>query len=226
MTGSISQTYLLYRNLGKVLNQKIMDTSLSADVLQKAASLLGIQRGNTLIFREEDETSVLMDFALHDILVDGKRNTIQLYKDTVGWKDELEHKLLDALLSSRTSLFKVFAISHDEYTLYLKDVLQNRDYELPSYEPTMRDLVGTNLVDVNLSQTALPGVLLFTRVVPFEEFSMTGGAGFVFDGQLQRFLSKRCKVLERKIRYEHEPARRYVAFYKLNEQHGLRMRLA
>lgn len=53
--------YKTYRRIGMMLNQKMMKAYLRRDILIKAAGLLGMASGNTLIFDSEDETSVLMD---------------------------------------------------------------------------------------------------------------------------------------------------------------------
>ena len=46
------------------------------------------------------------------------------------------------------------------------------------------------LVDVGLSQTAPFGLVLATRVLTFDDFSMTSGAYRVFDGDLARLVAE------------------------------------
>lgn len=84
MSSSVLQRYTLYRSAGRALHSKIMEKSLREDVLNRAAFLLGIIGGKTILFKNEDETGMLMNFALHDILADGKRSTIEIYRDEVG----------------------------------------------------------------------------------------------------------------------------------------------
>ncbi|UCE73207.1 MAG: hypothetical protein JSV56_09230 [Methanomassiliicoccales archaeon] len=96
--------YKKYRKVGLKLNHKIMDAHLERDVLMKSARLLGIARGDVLLFDTEDETSVLMDFALNDIKVKNK-NIVEIYREKIGWKNMVEKEILDARRSSYTSLF-------------------------------------------------------------------------------------------------------------------------
>ena len=86
-------------------------------------------------------------------------------------------------------------------------------------------IIGTKLGDVNLSQAASLGSLIFARVVPTGEFSMTSGVGFLFSGKLQEFLKRgRHQVTARKVKDVNEAAKRYVAFYGLNRAYGMESR--
>lgn len=76
----IIEKYITYREIGRELNNKIMDTCLDQDMLKNSARLLGIARGNILMFDSEDDTSVLMDFALNEYRVNNK-NAIEIYRE-------------------------------------------------------------------------------------------------------------------------------------------------
>ena len=110
---TIIEKYKTYRKIGMELNHKIMDTCLDRDVFMKSARLLGIVRGDTLIFDSEGEMGVLMDFALNEYRVNNK-NAIEIYREKIGWQNEIEKDILDALLSSYTSLFKIISVSEAE----------------------------------------------------------------------------------------------------------------
>ncbi len=86
---TIIEKYKEYRKTGRELNQKIMNECLDWNTLIKSARLLGIARGETLIFEHEEETNVLMDFAMHDYRVN-KQNTIKIYREKIGWENEVE----------------------------------------------------------------------------------------------------------------------------------------
>lgn len=103
------------------LHEKIMQTSLDRTVFIKAARLLGIARGDTLILENEDELGPLMDFALHEYKVNNK-NTIEIYKEEAVSLNETEKEILDALLLSYTSLFKIVSISKKENLLLYKKI--------------------------------------------------------------------------------------------------------
>ena len=100
-----------------------MHSSLQGDTVIESASLLGIVvKGSTIFFDSEDETSVLMDFALHEYRIAGK-NAIETYQTETGGKNEVEKELLAGWIASSTSLFKVQAVSAIESNLTLSDVL-------------------------------------------------------------------------------------------------------
>jgi hypothetical protein len=73
--------------------------------------------------------------------------------ETSGDQNKVENELLDCWLSSRSSLFEVVAVSG--FTLQLKDLLKKMNKTI-------------KLVDVGISSSAVPGALLFTRLVPIE----------------------------------------------------------
>lgn len=206
---TIQEKYKLFRKAGKELNNKIMKKSLVRDVLMKSARLLGIAHGDTLVFESEDETSVLMDFALYDYPV-GSKNTVEIYREEIGWQNEAEKEIFDALLSSYTSLFKIVSILEAENTLYLEDLLNKKD--------------NIKLIDIGFSKTAIPGLLLFIRLIPFKDFCTTSGISFVFPGTLETYLLKRYKKLIKKITSDSVSVKRFVSFFKLNKTDGMEVR--
>ncbi len=203
------EKYKTYRKIGMKLIHKIMDSCLDREVLDNSGRLLGIVRGDTFIFDSEDETSVLMDFALNEYRVDN-RNTIEIYREKMGWQNEIEEDILDALLLSYTSLFKITSISKAENTLLLNDILNKRD--------------NIKLIDIASSKTADPGLLLFIRLVPFEDFNMTSGVSFVFPGDLEEYLLRRYKKLSKKVKSDSEAIKRFVSFFRLNKTNGIEVR--
>ncbi|OIP27669.1 MAG: hypothetical protein CO103_04315 [Chloroflexi bacterium CG_4_9_14_3_um_filter_45_9] len=66
------ERYKMHRKANKELNHKIMESCLERDAMMESAKLLGIARGNTLIFDSMDETNVFMDFAVNEYKVEGK----------------------------------------------------------------------------------------------------------------------------------------------------------
>ncbi len=206
---TITEKYKIYRKTGTELNHKIIDACLEREVLMKSARLLGILHGDTLIFDSEDETSVLMDFTLNEYKVNS-RNTIEVYREKIGWQSEIEKDILDALLSSYTSLFRITSISEVENTLILYDILNEKD--------------RIKLIDIALSESAIPGLLLFIRLVSFKDFSMTSGISFVFPGNLEKYLVKRYRKLSKKVKSDSESIKRFVSFFRLNKTDGIEVR--
>jgi hypothetical protein len=186
-----------------------MNTCLDRDVLIKSARLLGIARGETLIFESEEETNVLMDFALHDYRFN-KQNTIEIYREKIGSENEVEKEILDAFISSYTSLFKIISISEDENSLILSDLLNEKD--------------NIKLIDIALSITATPGLLVFIRLIPFKDFNMSTGISFAFPSNSENYLLRRYKILSKKVKSGSDSIRRFVSFYKLSKTQGIEVR--
>lgn len=205
------EKYLKYRETEIKLNGKMTNSCLERSTLYKSAELLGIASENTIEFDSKNETSVLMDFALNDYILPNNKNTIQVYREKIGYEDEIEKDILDSLISSHTSLFKITSRSGN--ILILKDFLNYNKNQI-------------KLIDFGLSKTAFPGMLLFTRLVPFGELYMTSGVSFVFDEHYENYLLRRYRVLARKVDSRFDNVKRFVTFYKLNKTHGLDIRYA
>jgi len=72
-----------------------------------------------------------------------------------------------------------------------------------------------------LSQSCVPGFLLFIRPIILENFSMTSGMAFVFPGQEEQFLLKRASRPRRRGQSPRDSAKRYQAFFKLSKRRGI-----
>lgn len=207
---TLVEEYKTYRKIGVRLNQRIIKKYINRDILQTAGKLLDIVKGATFVFENEDESSVLMDFALNE-RINGRKNIIGICLEKNEWKNETEKRILENLLSSHTSLFKIVSISEEENTLILKDLLNKKE--------------SITLVDINISKTTLPEMLLFIRIVPFsDEIHMTSGIGFGFAGNLEEYLFRRYKKLMKKVASDDESIKRFVSFFMLNRTDGVDFR--
>jgi len=201
------EKYKKYRKVGMKLNHRIMDKCLDRDTLRKSAKLLGIIQKGTFVFDNEDETSVLMDFALNDYRFINK-NVVERYREKFGWKNEIEKDIFDALSASYTSLFNITSISRLENTLILSDLLNKKD--------------DIKLIDIAFSNTIIhSGYLLFTRLLPFKDFNMTSGVTFVFPPYKENHLIREYKKKTKKIKSDNDTIKRFIAFYKLNKTLGI-----
>lgn len=202
------EKYQIYREAcTKLVTSKTMFSGISREAMMKSAKLLGIAQGDTLVFDREEEINVLADFALHEYKVSNK-NAVQIYREKVPC-NEIERDIRDALLSS-TSLSKVISISTEESSLLLADLLNQGE--------------NIKLIDINLSKTAIPGLLLFTRILPFENFQMTSGLIFIFRGDYEEYLFKKYRKLSKRVATDSESLRRFVSFFWLSKTDGLEVR--
>ena len=163
MTGhaEVLPAYRQLRQVGIQLNHKLVKT-LSTETLKAGGRMLGFLRNETFVFDSEDETSVLMDFCIHNLRVDGL-NAVQRYlKNSPPPAGSDEHLLLPAMLRGYYSLFQVVETERGVGATVF-DALRG----------------GTHfLADIGFGATARPGDILATRVFPFEElgFLVSGGA--------------------------------------------------
>jgi len=201
------EKYKQYRKIGMKLNHKIMDKCLDRDTLKKSAQLLGIIKDGVFVFQSDDETNVLMDFALNDYRFINK-NAIERYRKKFGWDNEIERDIFDALSASYTSLFKVTSISRAENILTLNDLLNKRE--------------NIEIIDIAFSNTLESrGVLVFTRLLSFKDFNMTSGVSFVFQPYIENHLIRQYKMKSKKVKSENEAIKRFVAFYHLYQSYGI-----
>jgi hypothetical protein len=154
--------YRQFRHIGLRLNHAFTG-SLSKEAIQTAGRRLGMLHNGTLVFDSEDETSVLMDYAIYNVETAG-RNAVQEYlAESPPPPGSDEMVLLKAELKAYYSLFQVIDLE-------------------PGVGVTVQDALRGDtgfMADIGLSGTARKGAVFATRVIPLEEqgFMMSGGAG-------------------------------------------------
>jgi hypothetical protein len=187
------------------LNEKIMRTALPKEHFMEAGRRLGILKDGILVFKDEEEPNVLMDFALHDLKPEG-RSVVEAYRESNESTSSVEKEILDNMASSYTSLFKIESLSASEHILVLSDLLNDRR--------------GIELIDIAFSQTAVPGLVLFIRLVAYNILNMTSGFSFIFPAEIQRNLLRRYRKHLDEARLADDPEERFVFFFKENELYG------
>ncbi|UXE58375.1 MAG: hypothetical protein KA717_20015 [Woronichinia naegeliana WA131] len=180
--------------------------------LKVVGKLLGITEGTTVVLDSEEELNFVMDFSIFEYQVEGK-NFVQRYQeDETAKKTEIETEILAAQGLSYTSLFKITETDPVNATVTLSDLLNNNQ-EL-------------KIININLSQTAYPGLLIFTRIEPFADFNAASGMYALFPEVSERSLLKKMKIMMRKVKSDVESVQRFVAFFKLNRKEGLMTKTA
>jgi hypothetical protein len=200
------RTYRRYRRTGEKLASKLVEHSVPTQLLRKAARLLGLEENGRIVLDPEREGTVLIDFAIYDVKLDGK-NAIAHYREEVGADNPDEEQMLDAWSNAYTSLFQIQDIDRDSSILYLKDALGSSP--------------EANLLDESLSNSAFPGMFLFTRLVQMPEFYMTTGNSFAFLEAKEKQIQRRYKALMERTKSNDEDICRYVAFFKLSQTDGI-----
>jgi hypothetical protein len=133
---------------------------LSRDVLNDGAKRIGILRGRTFVFDNEEETSVLMDYCIYDVYRKG-RNAVEEYLcDCPPDSDSDEMACLRAMQHATYALVAVLRVE-PRVGCHVQNLF-TEEMQL--------------LVDVGFSETAQPGAVIATRLLDFGGFVTTGGA--------------------------------------------------
>jgi len=206
------EEYKRYRQATKDIHHAAIDFIGDDAPLKQAAKALGMKgKGRQIIFDNEDEMSVLMDYMLHECRTQGK-SVMERYQEEVGPQNQLEEIALPVVVSASTSLFEEVSVDRNEYTLHLKDLVNAGN-----------DLA---LMDINFSQRAVPGLVFFVRPFIFEAFSMTSGIAFVFPPSEKQQLRRRAHSPKLKGQTPPIAARRYRTFFKLSKRRGFEVQYA
>ena len=198
--------YQKYRNIGKKINENILKQCIDEHSIQKSARLLGISQGKTLVFESEEESNFLFDFNVFEDEIDGKTAFFR-YQEQQPNLSKIKTEILKALPLNYLSLFKVIEINPTEASVSLSNLLG---------EPKQ-----VQIIDLGLSQTGQPGLLIFTRIIPFTDFSMTSGMFAIFPAHSEKTLLKRYKSKMKKVKSNKESVQLFVTFFKLNRTEGL-----
>jgi hypothetical protein len=157
--GEIISHYKHLRMVSLNLNQKLVKR-LSKDVLYAGGRRLGILQGGTLVFNSEDETSVLMDYCIYDVRHKG-RNAVEQY--LIDSPPDPESDEMTCLRAMQHAIYSLFVVESVERGLGV----------------TVRDLRSNEsvlVVDMGFGSTGQPGLVLASRMLPHDGYSMTGGA--------------------------------------------------
>jgi hypothetical protein len=163
--------YQQMRTMGKRLIHQVVEM-LDGDAIDAAARQLGMLKKGVIVFNTEDETSVLMDYAIHHVR-QNKRTVLERFLSETPPSDNEELAWLQA---SQKAHYRI---------LRIEDVFPG--FGLQVYDP-FRDERHA-LVDVNLSRTAQPGLGMATHVFLYDDFWMTTGAGLPVTGEVFKILT-------------------------------------
>lgn len=200
--------YETYRAVGQQLNNKILDAYSDRELILNSAETLGIEHdGRDILYDFESDMTIHFEFMLYEYRRDGQTAAERYYEEE-RWDSSTERMVLEATIEAETSLFEINAINEDDNRLEMTDILNNGE--------------TLSILDINLSQTAEPDVLLFFRPVSYDEFTVTSGVSFPFpEDETERLLSE----YERRVDSDSQSAsmERFIAFYDLYRDHGIRM---
>jgi len=150
--------YQQFRAVGRELNNSLVK-SLGKEAITEAAEQLGMLERGVIVFDTEDVSSVLMDYAVHQIRRDGL-NAVERFLSESPPPESDRMLYARSLAKVRYSLIQVES-SLPGFGIQVRDILRN--------EPML-------VLDVNFSRTAEQGIVLAAHVHCPEDFCMTTGA--------------------------------------------------
>ena len=158
--------YKTYREVGAQLNSDILEAYSDRELIVETATELDIEfDGLNLAYEFESQMPIHFEFALYEY----RRNrttAAKRYLEEERWGSETEREILEATVDAIPSLFEVESVSESGPRLTVTDLLNDREER--------------TVLDVNLSQTAEPGTVLFFRPVRYDEFTTTSGVSLPF----------------------------------------------
>ena len=203
---NIIEKYNEYSEARLRLNLAIIHECSEKDRLNKIGKFLGIMKKGGMAFEYEDEVNALMDFAINDYRDEDGKNLAHIYKEKIGLENEIEKNLMEALLKSKSSLYKVIEISQDNNLVVLHNLLQP-------------DVVRS-LTDITFAKTTPIGMLIFCRLLELPEFYVTSGTSFFFNPGSESLLLREYSGLESR-RDNNNDLTRFKDFLKLNRKFGV-----
>ena len=160
----IAVRYKRMREISFELN-KVLPKYVPKEVMEATAKKLGFWEDGTLVFDNIDQSCVLFDQAIHGHFQDGRNAVDRYVAEHPPAPGSDQEAVLAAMQRTFYSLFQVEGCE-DGVGVHVLDILRNRKYFL---------------ADVGFSQTTVDGVILASRVIPFEDFIMTTGAALPAD---------------------------------------------
>ena len=158
------------------LNNLLVKT-IPKKTLEECGRSLGFFRKGVLVFETEDETSVLMDYCLYQPGPDGRNLVAKYLEKSPPPADSDEMVALQAMTHAYYSLFQVIEVERG-VGVSVRDVLRGE--------------TGF-IVDVGFGNTAQRHTMLATRIIPLDDFLMTGGAALPVDTSAGRRIAKELK---------------------------------
>ena len=198
--------YKTYREVGTQLNSDILDAYSDRELIVETAAELGIEFGErNMAYEFESQMAVHFEFALYEYRRDGTTAAVQ-YLQEERCESETEREILEATVDADPSLFEVESVSESGPRLTVTDLLNDREER--------------TLLDINLSRTAEPGVVLFFRPVGYDEVTTTSGVSFPFPSEEKEQL---LGEHDRQVEPDESRAvsrQRFVIFHDLYRDHG------
>lgn len=202
------ERYKELRQAHKSLNTKLLDSlpkgSKGGSLFRAAARELGYHvKGDTIVFSSEAAIDRLYEFLLYVPRGSGK-SVAQKFIEAPHDLTPDEEIILRKAVQTEPSLFRILGANRQAAQVRLDDILSDQPEVL--------------LTDINMSQTARSGYLLFARILETPNVSFSSGTGMVFPEEDEPLLLKKCHRLRRVRNPALRSRKRFALFTALQEK--------
>jgi len=176
--------YRRMRSASREMNSALIERC--APRVEQAAKDLGVWVNGAIVM-DIDKSCVLMDRAIYDCPEGGRNAVERLAAEHPPVPGSDAQTVLGAMQLAFFSLFQVREVVK-EVGVRVTDILRDREHFL---------------ADVALSQTAVEGLVLASRVLPFEDFIMTTGAALPVETTVLEWVAdclNRCNLTDDDLR--------------------------
>lgn len=169
----VLERYRRLRDVRHRLND-LLANSIPWKALEECGRILGFFRNGTMVFETEDELPLLMDYCIYYPQPDGRNLVTRFLDKSPPSADSEEMSALQAMTHAYYSLFQVTDVVRG-VGVGVRDLL--------------RDETGF-IADIGFGNSARPHLMVASRIIPMEDFLMTGGAGLPVDASAARRIIK------------------------------------
>jgi len=204
------EQYIKIREAGRILSEKIFPEGAKNKIEYAAKKLdLWSNERKTLMFDDESDMEAFAEYLIYQ--PDKKGTTVldNFYESDIELSD-FEEDYLEGMVDSYASLFAIQEVDADNATLILKDELD-------------KDAKVYSLMDINLSQTAKPDILIYTRLLPIEDVFISSGLSFIYHPQYKTNMMNHISSLRFRKRRKLTSSDLFILCYKKNNEYGMAM---
>jgi hypothetical protein len=119
----------------------------------------------------------------------------------------LDEEILEARMNQFSSLFEVESIDKNTCIVQFSDL---RDPSCKKY----------SMMDLGFSQTGIPGVIFYGRMIPIHDIHISSGIQFVFEPQFKERIVHELSMIKSKIKGKVQSREMYLMAYLKSRQYG------
>ncbi|CEI72133.1 MULTISPECIES: hypothetical protein [Romboutsia] len=203
------KSYREYREISKILNDKIFDYLETTQKGLNDINIMGLLKNNRVYLDKNIEFDYCHDFILYEKTLNNKSG-VDLFLESHKLEDKSEIELIESMKNSKTSLYKVIDIDKKDFKIKIEDI-------------NTKEII--NIIDISLSRTLDKDHLVFTRIISIGDVNFTSGMVMLFNLNHIDFLERVAKKEMKKLNIENENVKRFITFFYLSRQHGYNMTL-